>query len=87
MTASNFPGRILVAATDTNTLMDDVVQADASTLLRYMEARCMSGNVSPITTREALEAVHRTQPVDAIIPQEAAHIARVMQALRGMISG
>lgn len=62
----------------------DVMQADASMLLEYMRERTALGDVRAITTREALEAIHRRQG-DTLNPHDAAHVGRVMKAIAAML--
>lgn len=66
-------------------LMEDTLNADAAMLLDYMRERTSFGNIKAITPREALEAIHRPQPEDSIIPQEAAHVQRVMNRVKGIL--
>lgn len=66
-------------------LMEDTMQADTAMLLDFLRTRTMQGDIRPITVREALEAIYRQQPDDAVLPREAAHMARVMARVRSML--
>lgn len=61
----------------------DVIQADAMMLLEFARSRVIDGNMRPISTREALEAVHRKQG-DTLNAHDAAHLREVAAMLSGM---